>query len=174
MRAYTFKEESLGSEVVETPIPDEMAAEAEKARAELIESVSESDEQLIEAYLENPDVPVDLLIASLRRATISNRIVPVLCGSSLKNKAVQPLLDAAVNFLPSPLDVPSVVGIHPKTEKEIERPAGDFEPFSALAFKLATDAFVGKLAFVRIYSGKLEKKQNVFNPRTKNAKRLDA
>jgi elongation factor G len=172
MRALTFNEENLGSEILEAPIPPEMAAAAEKARAELIERVAESDEQLIEAYLDNPDVSADLLTAALRRATIANRIVPVLCGSSLKNKGVQPLLDAVVALLPSPLDVPPVTGVHPKTEEPVERIAGDFEPFSALAFKLTTDSFVGKLAFVRIYSGKLEKKQNVFNPRTKKREKV--
>jgi len=172
MRALFFKEENLGSEVQELAIPEEMAVAAEKARAALIERVSEVDEQLIEAYLENPDVPAGLLIAALRRATISGQIVPVLCGSSLKNKGIQPLLDAVVSFLPSPLDVPAINGIHPKTEAVLHREAGDFEPLSALAFKLATDPFVGKLVFVRIYSGKLEKRQNVFNPRTKTREKI--
>jgi elongation factor G len=172
MRALFFNEENLGSEVQEIAIPEEMAVKAERARAELIERVSEADEQLIEAYLENPDVPADLVIAALRRATISGQIVPVLCGSSLKNKGVQPLLDAVVNFLPSPLDVPAVKGIHPKTEEVLSREAGDFEPFSALAFKMATDPFVGRLVFVRVYSGKLEKRQNVFNPRTKKREKI--
>ncbi|MGE4490307.1 MAG: elongation factor G, partial [Kiritimatiellales bacterium] len=172
MQALTFKEENLGSEVVASEIPESMAVEAEKARAALIERVAESDEQLIEAYLENPDVPADLLIPALRRATVSGHIVPVLCGSSLKNKGVQPLLDAVVNYLPSPLDVPAVKGHHPKTEEIVEREAGDFEPFSALAFKMATDPFVGRLVFVRIYSGKLEKRQNVFNPRTKKREKI--
>ncbi|MFA7257552.1 MAG: elongation factor G, partial [Kiritimatiellales bacterium] len=172
MRAVFFKEETLGSEVQESAIPEELAVEAEKARAVLIERVSEADEQLIEAYLENPDVSADLLIAAIRRTTISGQIVPVLCGSSLKNKGIQPLLDAVVNFLPSPLDVPAVKGIHPKTEEVLHREAGDFEPLSSLAFKLATDPFVGKLVFVRIYSGKLEKRQNVFNPRTKKREKI--
>ena len=172
MRALSFAEENLGSEVQESAIPESMAVAAEKARAELIERVSEADEQLIDAYLENPDVPADLLIAALRRATISGQIVPVLCGSSLKNKGVQPLLDAVVNFLPSPLDVPAVTGIHPKTEEALSREAGDFEPLSALAFKLTTDPFVGKLVFVRVYSGKIEKRQNVFNPRTKKREKI--
>ena len=172
MRALFFKEESLGSEVQESDIPEEVAVEAEKARAALIERVSEVDEHLIEAYFENPDVPVDLLIAALRRATISGQIVPVLCGSSLKNKGIQPLLDAVVSFLPSPIDVPAIKGIHPKTEELLSREAGDFEPLSALAFKLTTDPFVGKLVFVRIYSGKLEQRQNVFNPRTKKREKI--
>ena len=172
MRAFLFNEENLGSEVQEITIPENMAVEAEKARAELIERVSEADEQLIDIYLENPDVPAVQLIAALRRTTISGQIVPVLCGSSLKNKGVQPLLDAVVNYLPSPVDVPAVHGIHPKTEEILSREAGDFEPLSALAFKMANDPFVGKLVFVRIYSGKLEKRQNVFNPRTKKREKI--
>ncbi len=172
MRAFTFKKENLGSDVLEGPIPQEMASAAEKARIELIERIAENDEQLIEAYIQNPDVPAELLIDALRRATLASQIVPVLCGSSLKNKGVQPLLDSIVNFLPSPLDVPAVCGIHPKTEETCYREAGDFKPFSALAFKMATDPFVGKLIFIRIYSGKLEKRQNVFNPRTKKREKI--
>jgi elongation factor G len=172
MRALFFKEENLGSEVQDGAIPEEMAVDAEKARAALIERVSEADEQLIEAYLENPDVSADLLVAALRRTTIAGQIVPVLCGSSLKNKGIQPLMDAVVDFLPSPLEVPAVRGIHPKTEASIHRDASDFEPLSSLAFKLATDPFVGKLVFVRVYSGKIEKRQNVFNPRTKKREKI--
>jgi elongation factor G len=172
MRAFLFNDENFGSEVQEISIPEDMAVEAEKARAELIECISEADEQLIDIYLENPDVPAEQLIAALRRTTISGQIVPVLCGSSLKNKGVQPLLDAVVNYLPSPVDVPAVHGIHPKTEHVLQREASDFEPLSALAFKMANDPFVGKLVFVRIYSGKLEKRQNVFNPRTKKREKI--
>jgi elongation factor G len=172
MRALTFSEEGLGSEVRVQAIPATLAVAAEKARAELIERVAEADEALIAAYYENPDVPEGLLIEAVRRATVSGRIVPVLCGSSLKNKGIQPLLDAIVHFLPSPLDVPDIRGIHPKTGEPVSRAAGDFEPFSALAFKLTTDPFVGKLVFVRIYSGKLEKRQNLFNPRTKKREKI--
>jgi elongation factor G len=172
MRALFFSEADLGSEVLERDIPEELAVNAEKARAALIERVSEVDEKLIEAYFENPDVSSDLLIAALRRTVISGQIVPVLCGSSLKNKGIQPLLDAVVNFLPSPLDVPAVKGVHPKTEEVLHREAGDFEPLSALAFKLTTDPFLGKLVFVRVYSGKIEKRQNVYNPRTKKREKI--
>ena len=172
MCALVFKEENLGSEFEECAIPESLAVAAEKARAELIERVAEADEALIAAYYENADVPAGLLTAAIRRATVSGRIVPVLCGSSLKNKGIQPLLDAVVHYLPSPLDVPSIKGIHPKTGEPVCREAGDFEPLSALAFKLATDPFVGKLVFVRIYSGKLEKRQNVFNPRTKKREKI--
>ena len=172
MKAYAFSEATLGSEVEEVAIPEELAAEAEKRRAALIEKTAEADEALLEVYLENADVPSDQLVAAIRRATIAGHLVPVLCGSSLKNKGVQPLLDAVVDYLPSPIDVPAVTGVHPKTEEPETREAGDFEPLSALAFKMATDSFVGKLVFVRIYSGKLEKRQNVFNPRTRKREKI--
>ena len=172
MKAYLYEGSDLDSEMLVAAIPANMAADAEKARVELIERVAESDEELIGAYLENPDVPCDLLVNAIRRATISGKLVPVLCGSSLKNKGVQPLLDAVVQFLPSPIDVPAMKGIHPKTEDVLLRTASDFEPLSALAFKLATDPFVGKMVFVRVYSGKLEKRQNVFNPRTKKREKI--
>jgi elongation factor G len=172
MKAFRFKEETLGSDVEKIEIPAEMAAEAEKQRAELVEKVAESDEELLEAYMESSDVSSELLVAAIRRATVSNQMVPVLCGSSLKNKGVQPLLDAVVDYLPSPVDVPAVKGIDPKTESEEIREAGDFEPLSALAFKMATDSFVGKLVFVRLYSGKIEKRQSVYNPRTRKREKI--
>jgi len=173
MKALAFSEESLGSDIEEVTIPEELAVEAEKQRAALIEKTAEVDEALLETYLENPDVPSDQLVEAIRRATIAGHLVPVLCGSSLKNKGVQPLLDAVVDFLPSPIDVPAVTGVHPKTEEPEVREAGDFEPLSSLAFKMATDSFVGKLVFVRIYSGKLEKRQNVFNPRTRKREKIN-
>lgn len=173
MKAFRFSEETFGSDIEEIPIPEELGAEVEKLRAELVEKAAEADEALLEAYMENTAVPVDLLVSAIRRATISGTMVPVLCGSSLKNKGVQPLLDAVVDYLPSPVDVPAVKGIHPKTEAEETREAGDFEPLSALAFKMATDSFVGKLVFARVYSGKLEKRQNVFNPRTRKREKIN-
>ena len=173
MKAFTFKEETLGSDVEEVDIPEELAAQAEELRAELIEKAAESDEALLEAYLEEADVSQDQLVEAIRRATIAGQMVPVLCGSSLKNKGVQPLLDAVVDYLPSPIDVPAVTGTHPKTESKEVREASDFEPLSGLAFKMATDSYVGKLVFVRIYSGKLEKRQNVFNPRTRKREKIN-
>ncbi|MBC8205805.1 MAG: elongation factor G [Kiritimatiellaeota bacterium] len=173
MKAFRFSEETLGSDIEEISIPEELAADAEKQRAALVEKAAEADEALLEAYMESSDVPAELLVAAIRRATIAGAMVPVLCGSSLKNKGVQPLLDAVVDYLPSPVDVPAVKGIHPKTEATETREAGDFEPLSALAFKMATDSFVGKLVFVRIYSGKLEKRQNVFNPRTNKREKIN-
>lgn len=172
MRAMTFEEGSLGSDVAYIDIPDELTAKSEAARAALIERVAELDEELLEAYMENSDVSEKALMAALRRTTISGQLVPVICGSSLKNKGVQPLLDAVVSYLPSPVDVPAVTGLALKTEEEVARQASDFEPLSGLVFKMATDKFVGKLAFVRIYSGQLKKGQNIYNPRTRKRERV--
>ncbi len=172
MRGINFSETDYCSKVEYIDIPADLAARAEEARAELIEKVAEVDEELLEAYMENTDVSEQALIDAIRRATIANHIVPVLCGSSLKNKGVQPLLDAVVSYLPSPVDVPSVHGISPKSEDEIRREASDFEPLTGLVFKMATDKFVGKLAFVRIYAGQLKKGQNIFNPRTRKRERI--
>ena len=172
MRAVTFAEDSQGSKLGYVDIPSELAAQAEEARASLIEQVAELDEELLEAYMENTDVSEQALVEAIRRATISSKLVPVFCGSSLKNKGVQPLLDAIVDYLPSPIDVPAVTGIALKSEEEITREASDFEPLSGLVFKMASDKFVGKLAFVRIYSGQLKKGQNIYNPRTKKRERV--
>ncbi|MBN2684275.1 MAG: elongation factor G [Pontiellaceae bacterium] len=172
MRGIRFSETDYGSKIDYIDIPSELAAHAEEARAKLVETVAEVDEMLLEAYMENTDVSENELVAALRRATISNQLVPVLCGSSLKNKGVQPLLDAVVAFLPSPIDVPPVHGISPKNEQELHREASDFEPLTGLVFKMVTDKFVGKLAFVRIYSGQLKKGQNIYNPRLKKRERI--
>jgi elongation factor G len=122
--------------------------------------------------MENTDVSEQALVKALRRATVANHIVPVLAGSSLKNKGVQPLLDAVVDYLPSPVDVPAVTGTAPKSEEKATREASDFEALSGLVFKMATDKYVGKLAFVRIYSGQLKKGQNIYNPRTRKRERV--
>jgi elongation factor G len=172
MRAVCFDEESLGMNLKYLPIPQEFAVAAEKARAELIEKVAENDEEVLKVYMENPDVPANVLKAGIRRKVVSNEMIPVLCGSSLKNKGVQPLLDAVVDFMPSPLDVPVIKGHHPTTGAEMHREADDFGPASALAFKIVNDAYVGRLVFARIYSGRLKKGQNVYNPRTKKRERI--
>jgi len=172
MRARVFDATSQGAQVSDAPVPEELAAAAEEARAKLVEALAEKDETLLAAYLENADVPADALRASLRRLTVSGQIVPVLCGSSLHNQGIQPLLDAVVDYLPSPLDVPDVQGHHPKTEEPVVREASDFAPLSALAFKIANDPYVGKLIYVRVYSGVLRKGQNAFNPRTRRRERL--
>ena len=163
MRALSFEGEH-GEEVVEAEIPAELAAEAEEARNKLVEALAEGDESLLEKYLENPDLPAEDLVPAIRRATIAGELVPVLCGSSLKNKGVQTLIDAVVRFLPSPLDVPVVTGTHPKTEAEETRQAADEDPLAALAFKITSSSF-GNLVFVRVYSGTLNKGQAVHNPR---------
>lgn len=172
MRGISFSETDYGSKIDSIDIPSELAAHAEKARAKLVETVAEVDEELLEAYMESTDVSEDKLLAALRRATISNQLVPVLCGSSLKNKGVQPLLDAVVAFLPSPIDVPPVHGVSPKSEQILHREASDFDPLTGLVFKMVTDKFVGKLAFLRIYSGQLKKGQNIYNPRLKKRERI--
>ena len=172
MQALTFDDTSLGSKVVAAPIPQDAAVEAEKARAALIERITEHDETVLASYLENPDVPADVLRDGLRRATLSSRIVPVLAGASLRNKGVQQLLDAVVDYLPSPLDIPPVQGHHPKTQELVAREADDFAPLSSLVFKLMNDPYTGRLAFVRVYSGQIKKGQNVFNTRTRKRDRV--
>jgi elongation factor G len=172
MRGITFSEDDLGQNVEYSEIPADLAPAAEAARAALVERVAELDEELLEDYMVNTDVSEKALTAALRRCTVAGRLVPVLCGSALKNKGVQPLLDAVVDFLPSPIDVPAVTGITPKTEEEVAREANDFEPLSGLVFKMTTDKYVGKLAFVRVYSGQLKKGQNIFNPRTRKRERV--
>jgi elongation factor G len=154
------------------PIPESVAVEAEAARAVLIEAVAERDEMVLEAYMENADVPEAILKAGIRRATLAQAMVPVLCGSSLKNKGIQPLLDAVLDYLPAPTDVPAITGLHPKDETPVERLASDFEPLSSLAFKIMSDPHVGRLFFVRIYSGVLKKGMNIFNPRTRKRERV--
>jgi elongation factor G len=172
MTAVAFDEASLGAKMVREAIPDELRESAQKARAALVEAVAERDEEVLSAYLESPDVPAAVLKAGIRRVTLHRAFVPVLCGSALKNKGVQPLLDAVVDYLPSPLDIPAVQGHHPKTGKEAHRDASDFEPLSSLVFKVAVDPYVGRLLFVRVYSGVLKKGQNVYNPRTHKRERV--
>lgn len=172
MRALRFDEASQGAQVLEQDIPVDLKVQAEEARALMIEAIAEKDEDVLNAYLENPDVPAAVLKAGIRRATVANTFVPVLCGSALHNKGIQPLLDAVVDYLPSPLDVSAVEGHHPKTKELLKREVSDFEPLSALVFKIANDPYVGKLAFVRVYSGVLKKGANVFNPRTGKRERL--
>ena len=172
MRALTFDEDALGAKVREQDVPAELAEAAQQAREQLLEAVAESDEALLNAYLDEGDLSFEALQAGIRKATIAGQMVPVLCGTSLRNKGIQPLLDAVVDYLPSPLDVPAVKGRHPKTDEELERTTGDFEPLCALAFKVATDPFVGKLVFMRVYSGELRKGANVWNPRTQKRERV--
>jgi elongation factor G len=155
--------DQLGSKIERQEIPAEIRAEAEAARALMIEKIIESDDALTEKFLMEEAISDDELKAALRRATISNKAQPILCGSALKNKGVQLMLDAVVDYLPSPLDIPAVKGMNPDTEVEVIRNADDEEPLAALVFKIATDPFVGRLAFIRVYSGVLKAGSNVVN-----------
>ena len=155
MKAEIYKDE-MGLEYEEVDVPAEYLERAEEFREQMVEAIAESDEELTMRYLEGEEITVDELKAALRRATIATDIFPVLCGSSYKNKGVQMMLDAVVDYLPSPVEVKAIEGIDPDTGEEDERPADDNGPFSALAFKIVTDPFVGKLAFFRVYSGSLE------------------
>jgi elongation factor G len=172
MRALAYDASTQGMRVTAGGIPADMAAAAERARAELIERVAEKDETLLDAYLENADVPAAVLRAAVRRTVLANAVVPVLCGSSLRNKGVQQVLDAVVDYLPSPLEVLPAEGVHPKTEERVTREADDAGPLTALVFKVVTDDYVGRMAFVRVYSGRLRRGQNAFNPRTRERERI--
>ncbi len=172
MKALLFEESTLGARVQERPIPAGLAAAAEKARAEMVERVAEKDEEVLAAYLENPDVPADVFKAGLRRATMARALVPVFAGAALRNKGVQPLLDGVADYLPSPLDVPGISGFHPRTAAVEKRRAGDTEPAAALAFKVVNDSYLGKLVFARVYSGVIKKGQAIYNPRTGKRERV--
>ena len=155
--------DDLGKDMRVEEIPDDMKEKAQEYHDALIEAVAEQDEELMNKYLEGEEINVEEIKAVLRKATIDNEIVPVTCGTSYKNKGVQKLLDAIVDYMPSPLDVPSIKGVNPETGEEVERHAGDDQPFSALAFKIATDPFVGKLCFFRVYSGIVAAGSTVLN-----------
>jgi elongation factor G len=172
MKAFAFDEESKGEKIDIQDIPEEFRAQAEASRARLIEAVAECDEQVLEAYMENPDLSEAEIVAGIRRATVKGTFVPVLAGSALKNKGIQPLMDAIVDYLPAPEDIMPAVGKDPKTGEPTERVVSDHAALSALSFKIANDAYVGKIAYVRVYSGVLEKGQNVYNPRTNKRERL--
>ena len=172
MKHITFDEASQGEKVTVSDIPDEYREEAEVRRSSMVEAIAEKDEALLDAYMENAEIDEASLKAAIRRLTISNSMVAMLCGTSLRNKGVQPLMDAITDFLPSPLDVPTLNGVSPKTGESVERPVSDLAPFSGLAFKVVNDSFSGKLTFVRVYSGVLKKGQNVLNPHTKKRERV--
>lgn len=169
MDALMYSEEDFGITVNRVPIPEEMLAEAEEHQEQLIAALGETDEEVMTLYLEGEKIPTDLLKKALRTATISVSVIPVCCGSAFKNKGVQALLDTVVNYLPSPKDVPAVKGLNPENGEEEIRPADDNAPFAALAFKIMTDPYVGKLAFFRVYSGTLSAGSYVYNS-TKNHK----
>jgi elongation factor G len=162
MKAYGF-EGANGENIVELEIPADMVEQVNARRQELIEKIVEQDESLMEKYLGGEELPYDDLVAALRKGVIANDIVPVFAGSALKNKGVQLVLDAVVKYLPSPLDIPPVVGVDPKTDAEVIRPTDDKTPFTGLAFKIATDPYVGSLAFFRVYAGTLKTGSYILN-----------
>ncbi len=171
MKAYTFSGK-MGEEVIEVEIPANFLEDAKKYRAELVERIVEQDDAAMNAYLDGKEPSVEELKAILRKAVIGNEIFPVYCGSALKNKGVQLVLDAVVDFLPSPLDLPPATGTNPKTSEPAERHASDDEPFCALVFKLQTDPFVGALSFFRVYSGTLAAGSYVYNSTTGTKERV--
>ena len=162
MKANIYKNE-LGTEFTVEDIPSDLVEVAEKYRAELLENIAEHDEELMEKYLEGEELTEEEIKRAIRTATIANAMNPVLCGSAYKNKGVQPLLDAIVDYMPAPTDVPDIKGVDPQTDEPTTRKSSDEEPFAALAFKIATDPYVGKLAFTRIYSGTVESGSYVYN-----------
>ena len=171
MEAEIYKDE-LGREYEKAEIPEELKADADEWREKLVESVSELDDDLMMKFLEGEEITEKEIKRVLREATIAGKLVPVTCGSAYKNKGVQLMLDAVVDFMPSPLDIPPITGVNPKTGKEEERPADDKGPFSALAFKIMADPYVGKLAFFRVYSGTLKSGSYVYNSTKEKKERI--
>ncbi|MBP6855254.1 MAG: elongation factor G [Candidatus Pacebacteria bacterium] len=169
----SFRSEgAMGEKIIEGEIPADMIADAEKYRAELIEKIVEQDDALMTEYLDGKIPDLETLKKTLRKAVIANNIFPVFAGSALKNKGVQLVLDAVIDYLPAPTDIPPIPGINPDTEEADIRPASDEAPFSALAFKVATDPFVGQIIFFRVYSGSLAAGSYIYNPRTRNKERI--
>ena len=164
--------DDMGKDMRTEPIPEDMMDDAETYRQELIESVAETDEDLFLKYCEGEEITTEELKAAIRKATIENKLVPVCCGTSYKNKGVQKLLDAVIDYMPAPIDVPNITGVNPDTGEEEERPTSDNEPFAALAFKIATDPFVGKLCFFRVYSGVIHAGETAYNPEKGNRERF--
>ncbi len=172
MKAVRYLDETRGAEFTVEEISEDHLEAAKAARDKLIEAVSEVDDHLMERYIEGKTASNEEIAAALRKATISLQIVPVLCGSAFKNKGIQPLLDAVVDYLPSPVDVPAIVGIDPEKDAEVERAANDDAPFSGLVFKILTDPFVGQLAFFRVYSGVLKSGSYVLNATRDSRERI--
>ena len=181
MKSITYKDETMGADYIVGEIPADMMAEAQHYREQLIEKVSEADDKLLEKYLHGEEITEDEIKAALRKRVNTSvhgdhetAFVPVICGSAFKNKGIQPLLDAVVDYLPSPIDVPAIKGLDPNAEEEtfIERPASDDAPFSALGFKIMTDPFVGQLTFFRVYSGVLTSGSTVYNSTKQRSERI--
>ena len=171
MKAEIYHNED-GTDYSEEEIPENMKELADEYHANLIESVAELDEELMEKYFEGEEITIDEIKKVIRKATIDNTMVPVTCGSSYRNKGVQMMLDAVIDYMPAPTDIPAIKGTNPDTGEEVERPASDSEPFAALAFKIATDPFVGKLCFFRVYSGMVNAGTTVYNSVKDNNERM--
>jgi len=172
MKAITWKDETLGAEYISEEIPQELMKKANAFHNQMVETIVENDDELLHKYMEGETISPQELRTSLRKSTIALKVFPVICGSAFKNKGVQPLLDAVVDFLPSPLDIPPVKGTDPNTGQMVERKADDKEPFSALAFKIMTDPFVGQLVFIRVYSGQLRTGDSVYNTVKQRSERI--
>ena len=164
--------DDLGKDVRHEPIPEDMKEIAEKYRTALVESIVEMDEELMEKYFEGEEPTVEQMKAIIRKATIANEMVPICCGTSYRNKGVQPLLDAIVDYMPAPTDVEAIKGVNPDTDEEEQRISSDSEPFAALAFKIATDPFVGKICYFRVYSGTIDAGAGVYNTVKQNRERM--
>ena len=172
MKAILWHDETMGAEYDIEEIPADLVDEAQEWRDKMLENAANFDDELAELYLEGEEVPEDMLIAAIRKGTISMELTPMLLGSSYKNKGVQPLLDYVCAFLPSPLDTENIIGTNPDTEEEEDRKPSEDEPTSALAFKIATDPFMGRLVFFRVYSGKVVAGSYVYNPRSRKKERI--
>ena len=172
MKALVWNDDSLGAEWTEDEIPATWKDEALAHRHVLLEAASEFDDEVLECYLEGDEIDDAVLRDALRAGALSTQIVPVLCGSAFKNKGVQPLLDAVVDYLPAPTEVPEIHGIDPNKEKPLARHSDVEEPFCALAFKIMTDPFVGRLTYFRVYSGTMGVGSMVYNPRADKKERL--
>ena len=166
--------DDLGKDMRVEPIPAEMLEKAKEYRAALLESISEFDDEIMMKYLEGQEITTEEIKRAIRAATIAVKVIPVACGTSYRNKGVQKLLDAVIDFMPSPLDKKAIDGIDPETEEPILRHPSDNEPFSALAFKIMTDPYVGKLCFFRVYSGTINAGQTALNPAKRQRERLGA
>ncbi len=171
MKAYVYYDD-LGKDIRCEDIPADMLEKAQQYRAEMVEHVAELDDTLMEKYLAEEEITIEEIKACIRKSTIANHMVPVVCGTSYKNKGVQKLLDAIVDYMPAPTDVPAIKGVNPDTEEEVVRNSSDEEPFSALAFKIASDPYVGKLCFFRVYSGSIEAGSTVYNSVKDNNERM--
>ena len=171
MKAYVYYDD-LGKEIRVEEIPEDMAELAQKYHEELMEHVAEQDDALLEKYFAGEELTIDEIKSCIRKSTLANKMVPVTCGTSYRNKGVQKLLDAIIDYMPAPTDVPAIKGVDPETGEETEHHSSDDEPFAALAFKIATDPFVGKLCFFRVYSGTLDAGSSVYNANKDNTERI--